>query len=121
MSDSVFIDRKNNVRAVESVAAAGESMKKRNTAIFVFAEGTRTNKPEVDMLPLKKGAFHLAVQSGVAVVPVVCQHYWHLYHHGVLGSGKLKIKGNSIRRSLISLVKCRSSSATYTYNRFDDV
>lgn len=45
------------------------------------------------MLPFKKGAFHLAVQAGVPIVPVVCQNYWHLYHKGVLEPGKLKIVG----------------------------
>jgi lysophosphatidate acyltransferase len=43
-------------------------------------EGTRSyfNKP--DLLPFKKGAFHLAVQAGVPVVPVVVQNYSHVLY-----------------------------------------
>lgn len=59
----------------------------------MFPEGTRHSARESGMLPFKKGAFHLAVQAGVPIVPVVCQNYWHLYHKGVLEPGKLKIVG----------------------------
>ena len=31
------------------------------------------------MLPFKKGAFHLAVQGGFPIVPVVMENYNHLY------------------------------------------
>ena len=99
LSGAVFIDRKNNTRAFESLAAAGDTIKRRGIALWVFPEGTRTNKPEVDLKPFKKGAFHLAVQAGVPITPVVCQNYWHLYHKGVFESGKLKIKGKSIPTS----------------------
>jgi len=43
------------------------------------------------MLPFKKGAFHLAVQAQVPIVPIICQNYWHLYHAGVLEPGTLRI------------------------------
>lgn len=93
LSGTVFIDRKNNTRAFDSLAAAGETIKSRKTSLWVFPEGTRTNKPESDLKQFKKGAFHLAVQGGVPIVPVVCQNYWHLYHSGIFESGTLKIKG----------------------------
>ncbi|KAI5123380.1 hypothetical protein M0805_006088 [Coniferiporia weirii] len=92
LSGAVFIDRKNNSRAVQSVAAAGQTMKDRKTSLWVFPEGTRTNQEKPDLLPFKKGAFHLAVQSGVPITPVVCENYWRLYHKGVFESGKLKIR-----------------------------
>lgn len=92
LSGAVFIDRKNNARAFESLAAAGNTIKARRTSLWVFPEGTRTNRPESDLLPFKKGAFHLAVQANVPITPVVCQNYWHLYRPGVFGSGTLKIK-----------------------------
>lgn len=63
------------------------------SSLWIFPEGTRTLRPEIDLLPFKKGAFHLAVQSGVPIVPVVCENYWRLYHKGVLDSGKLTIRG----------------------------
>lgn len=100
LSGAVFIDRKNNARAVQSVAAAAQTMKDRNIDLWIFPEGTRTNKPEPDMKPFKKGAFHMAVQSGVPIVPVVCQHYYHLYHKGIFESGTLKVKGMYAQRPI---------------------
>lgn len=59
----------------------------------MFPEGTRHSSKDPIMLPFKKGAFHLAVQAGVPIIPVICQNYWHLYHDGVLEQGTLKIVG----------------------------
>lgn len=61
--------------------------------LWIFPEGTRTLFETPNMLPFKKGAFHLAVQAGVPIVPVVCENYWRLYHKGVFDSGVLKVKG----------------------------
>lgn len=66
----------------------------------MFPEGTRHSAQETGMLPFKKGAFHLAIQAGVPIIPVVCQNYWHLYHNGVLDSGKLKIVGKCRNRAV---------------------
>lgn len=92
-SGAVFVDRGNNAKAVRSLAAAGESMHARNTSLWLFPEGTRSMRPYHDMLPFKKGAFHLAVQAGVPIVPVVCENYWRLYRKNVFESGTLKLRG----------------------------
>lgn len=97
LSGAVFIDRSNNVRAVKSVASAGRVMKERGTSIFVFPEGTRTLSEKPDMLSFKKGAFHLAIQAGVPITPIVCENYWRLYHKGKFESGTLKVKGKYSR------------------------
>lgn len=92
LSGAVFVDRGNNAKAVQSLTEAGEIMKARHTSLWLFPEGTRSMREYHDMLPFKKGAFHLAVQAGVPIVPVVCENYWRLYRKGVFGSGTLKIK-----------------------------
>ncbi|THH18212.1 hypothetical protein EW146_g2729, partial [Bondarzewia mesenterica] len=92
LSGAVFIDRGNNAKAVSSLGAAGETMRERKTSLWVFPEGTRSMREHNDMLPFKKGAFHLAVQAGVPIVPVVCENYWELYHKGVFNSGTFKLK-----------------------------
>jgi lysophosphatidate acyltransferase len=94
LGGAVFVDRgnRNNKDAIKSLAAAGNIMKKRDASLWIFPEGTRTLRPENDLLPFKKGAFHLAVQSGVPIVPIVCENYWRYYHKGVLEAGKLKIR-----------------------------
>jgi lysophosphatidate acyltransferase len=90
---NIFLDRRNPQIAVQSLREAGETMKRRKTSVWIFAEGTRTLQQEPTMKPFKKGAFHVAVQSGLPIVPVVCENYWRLYRPGVFESGTLKIKG----------------------------
>jgi len=91
-SGAVFLDRANNANAVKSLAAAGQAMKSRDTSLWLFPEGTRSLSKENKLLPFKKGAFHLAVQAGVPIVPVVCENYSWLYGPGKLESGKLRIR-----------------------------
>lgn len=61
------IDRKNRQAAVDACGEAG-SMIRDGTSAIVFGEGTRSRSGQ--LLPLKKGAFVLAIQAGVPVVPV---------------------------------------------------
>ena len=66
----------------------------------MFPEGTRHSARETGMLPFKKGAFHLAIQAQVPIIPVVCQNYWHLYRKGTFDSGKLKLAGAHLHHPL---------------------
>ncbi|HEX2204354.1 MAG TPA: lysophospholipid acyltransferase family protein [Longimicrobium sp.] len=63
----VSIDRSNRERAVESLRAAGEKISRDRSAVVIFPEGTRSRDGRLQ--PFKKGAFMLAIESGVAVVP----------------------------------------------------
>ncbi|KIM21945.1 hypothetical protein M408DRAFT_333156 [Serendipita vermifera MAFF 305830] len=89
---TIFLDRRNPQVAIASLQAAGEHMKKRGLGLWMFPEGTRTLSEEPNLKPFKKGAFHLAVQSGLPIVPVVCENYWKIYRKGVFDGGVLKIK-----------------------------
>ena len=64
----VFINRKNRQKAVESMEKAGRLLRGRNLTVVVFAEGTRSSDGK--MQPFKKGAFHLALQTGLPILPV---------------------------------------------------
>ena len=46
-----------------------EVMKKEGKSVVLAPEGTRAVSPK--MAPFKKGAFHLAIQAGVPMVPIV--------------------------------------------------
>ncbi|ELU38375.1 1-acylglycerol-3-phosphate O-acyltransferase [Rhizoctonia solani AG-1 IA] len=92
LSGAVFVDRKNSKDALHALAKAGEEMKSKGVSLWVFPEGTRSSSEKPDLLSFKKGAFHLAVQAGVPIVPVVCENYWRLYRKGTLEEGTLKIK-----------------------------
>jgi lysophosphatidate acyltransferase len=93
MSGAIFVDRGNNAHAVRSLGAAGELMKKLQISLTMFPEGTRTSSEVPDMLPLKKGGFHLAIQAGIPIIPVVTENYWRLFHKGVFDEGTIKIRG----------------------------
>jgi 1-acyl-sn-glycerol-3-phosphate acyltransferase len=67
----IAIDRSNPERARESMEAARKVMED-NYSFGVFAEGTRALPGQ--LLPFKKGAFHLAMQTKAAVVPVAIKN-----------------------------------------------
>lgn len=63
----IAIDRSNRERAVETIRIATERMRS-GISFGVCAEGTRALPGE--MLPFKKGAFHMAVEAGVPIIPM---------------------------------------------------
>jgi 1-acyl-sn-glycerol-3-phosphate acyltransferase len=67
MAEMVPVDRSNREAAIESVHAA-EQVLQRGLNMVIFPEGTRS--PDGRLLPFKKGPFHLAIEAGVAVIPV---------------------------------------------------
>lgn len=67
----IAIDRSNPERAKRSMDRAREVMV-RGYSFGVFAEGTRAMPGE--LLPFKKGAFHLALQTGAPIVPVAIRN-----------------------------------------------
>ncbi|KAF9226725.1 1-acylglycerol-3-phosphate O [Gyrodon lividus] len=92
MSGAIFIDRGNSTKAHKSLEAAGEEMKKEGISLMMYPEGTRHNDVVPALLPFKKGAFHLAVEAGLPVTPVVCENYWRVYHKGVFGTGTIRVR-----------------------------
>ena len=67
----IAIDRSNPERARVSIEKARQVMAD-GYSFGVFAEGTRAMPGE--LLPFKKGAFHLAQQTGAAIVPVAIKN-----------------------------------------------
>ncbi|MCA0267705.1 MAG: 1-acyl-sn-glycerol-3-phosphate acyltransferase [Bacteroidetes bacterium] len=67
-SPGVFVDRRTPRRAVETVKEAGERIRS-GMSVLVFPEGRRSYRAEP--LPLERGAFMIALEAGVPLVPVV--------------------------------------------------
>ena len=67
----IAIDRSNRDRAVESLKIATERLRA-GVSFGVCPEGTRAKPGE--MLPFKKGAFHMAAQAGVPIAPIALKH-----------------------------------------------
>jgi putative phosphoserine phosphatase / 1-acylglycerol-3-phosphate O-acyltransferase len=64
----VFIDRDDTKKAIEALRPALEALRQ-GRSIAIAPEGTRQKTPRLGKF--KKGAFHLAMQAGVPIVPVV--------------------------------------------------
>ena len=97
LSGAIFIDRSNSTDAVRSLNAAGQQMKRLGTSLWMFPEGTRHSQEIPDLLPFKKGGFHLAVQAGIPIVPIVTENYWGIYRKNVFGEGRIKVRGACCR------------------------
>ncbi len=65
----ISIDRGNRESAARSLRKAGEQMREQNSVIVIFAEGTRSRSGR--LLPFKKGAFKLAAETGIPIIPTV--------------------------------------------------
>ncbi|EPS40301.1 hypothetical protein H072_5898 [Dactylellina haptotyla CBS 200.50] len=94
LSGTIFIDRANRQSALTAFDNATKEMKTRRQSVWIFPEGTRSYATTTTMLPFKKGAFHLAVQAQVPIVPVVIQNYSHILNLKALSfeSGKVRVK-----------------------------
>lgn len=73
------IDRSNHERAIRTVRAATERIKS-GISFGVFAEGTRARPG--GLLPFKKGAFYMAIDAGVPIIPVVMKNTDNLMGKG---------------------------------------
>lgn len=63
----ISVDRTDKQRAVASLDQAGRTILEDNSSVIIFPEGTRSRTGELQ--PFKKGAFVLALDSGIDIVP----------------------------------------------------
>jgi len=85
----VLIDRKNTASAIEAMSPLVDAMRVEGKSVCLSPEGTRAVTPK--LAPFKKGAFHLAMQAGVPMVPIVIHNSGDvqpkgdiLYHRGTV-------------------------------------
>lgn len=67
--DFLPIDRGNRQRATASLRAAADKMRRGDLTVMIAPEGTRSETGGVQAFKL--GAFHLAVEAGAPIVPLV--------------------------------------------------
>jgi len=68
----VMIDRQNAASAIEAMKPLVDAIRKDGKSVALAPEGTRTISPR--LAPFKKGAFHLAMQAGVPIIPIVIRN-----------------------------------------------
>ncbi|GGB16720.1 acyltransferase [Flexivirga endophytica] len=88
--DPVYIDRSNSAEARAALEPVVERIRS-GTSLMIFPEGTRSATGALGRF--KKGAFHLAVQAGVPIVPIVLRNTGELLgkHSFVLKPGRVDV------------------------------
>ncbi len=69
--DVAYVERGNTAQAKEALAPALERLRA-GVSVAMAPEGTRSRTPRLGRF--KKGAFHLALQAGVPIVPIVIRN-----------------------------------------------
>ena len=91
LANVAYVDRTDKVAAREALAPALESLRS-GTSLVIAPEGTRSPTPR--LLPFKKGAFHLAMQAQVPMIPVVIRNAGEIMpaHSMILTPGTVQVR-----------------------------
>ena len=103
------IDRSNRESAIRTTDAAAERIRS-GISFGVFVEGTRAKPGE--LLPFKKGAFYMARQAGVPVVPVAIK-----YSDELMGKGTGEAKSGTIEMVLMPPVSTKDIATDDDINK----
>lgn len=90
LADVAYVDRSNSAAAREALEPAVEALRS-GRSLAIAPEGTRSPTPR--LLPFKKGAFHLAMQAGVPMVPIVIRNAGEILpsHSVFLATGTVQV------------------------------
>ncbi len=79
LADVAFVDRHDTAQARKALEPAVQKLRD-GISLAIAPEGTRSATPALG--PFKKGAFHVAMQAGVPIVPVVIRNAGELMWRG---------------------------------------
>jgi HAD superfamily hydrolase (TIGR01490 family) len=79
LADVAFVDRHDNAQAREALKPVVQKLHE-GISLVIAPEGTRSATPALG--PFKKGAFHVAMQAGVPIVPIVIRNSGELMWRG---------------------------------------
>lgn len=68
LSGNILIDRNDKAKALNTMQAAAERIAQQKMSVWMFPEGTRSYGR--GLLPFKMGAFHIALEANVPLIPV---------------------------------------------------
>lgn len=86
----IFIDRTYTEATKKAIDEAVQKLKEEPRQIFIHPEARDFNTGTIH--PFKKGAFHMAIQARVPIVPVVISQYTWYEHFKRFDSGKVIVK-----------------------------
>ncbi len=86
-----FIDRADNRKAREAMAPAVAKVRDEGISLVIAPEGTRSTTPRLGTF--KKGPFHIAMQAGVPMVPIVMRNVGEVMWRGsqTLRPGRIEV------------------------------
>ncbi|MCP1106282.1 1-acylglycerol-3-phosphate O-acyltransferase [Serratia nevei] len=90
LSGNIFIERGNKIKAMQALKKTKERMLKENMSVWLFPEGTRNYGK--GLRPFKTGAFHLARNAGLPLVPVSASNYYGSFKLNKIDNGEVIIK-----------------------------
>ncbi len=67
---AVPLNRKDRTQSISRLQQAAESKFKDGWSVLIYPEGTRS--PDGNLQEFKKGAFMMAVQTGIPILPITC-------------------------------------------------
>ena len=88
----ISLDRSATSSAVAALEQAGALVRSDNSAVVIYPEGTRS--PDGRLQPFKKGAFMLALQTHIDVIPASVQGAFHVMnrHSWRVRSGRIIVR-----------------------------
>lgn len=90
LAGNIMIDRKKSQASINTLSQTTEALKHKQTSIWVFPEGTR-NKGH-NLLPFKKGAFHMAKQADAPILPICASAYPQHVNLNKWHAGEVKVR-----------------------------
>ncbi len=90
LGGNVLLNRDNAYQARRALHTTSRVLRDQATSIWIFPEGTRN--PSDRLLPFKKGAFVMAIDAGVPIVPVCASRYVGTLNLNQRHSGTLRVR-----------------------------
>lgn len=73
LAGNVLVDRGNAVQAKKAMLTTTDTLQHKDMSLWVFVEGTRSHGKGLG--PFKKGAFQMAINAQVPILPVCANNY----------------------------------------------
>ncbi|UCG38279.1 MAG: 1-acyl-sn-glycerol-3-phosphate acyltransferase [bacterium] len=99
----IFIDRSDHEKALEGIRHAARAVKEKGHSVIIAPEGTRS--ADGRLRPFKKGAFVMAIEMGLPILPVVIEGT-----HRVLPKGSLWSRGGPVTVTILQKVSTEGLS-----------
>jgi len=68
LAGNIFVERGNKSKARDAMKSAADTVREKGCSVYIFPEGTRSNGK--GLLPFKSGAFILAIEAGLPIIPM---------------------------------------------------